>query len=218
MNKLFRAVTGRDQPFWVWELALEIRIPSVFLAYLIYNNTMHYLNANEVHLPDAKWGMTKGKLLELNKVKYRMNNLPRYGVKYEYSVDGKTYVSTRATTGAPYRNWMSWFYLDTITEAHYLQAIPVLRVGERCTVYYSKENPNLSALASDANSWEMAVLATFVAFPLFAGTSLKQQVFNFWRRFGPAKKMRIRVPSYDFPRPPPEAPPPPTHHSPIPRK
>jgi hypothetical protein len=214
---VYKRLTGKAEPYWLGECALELRIPCLFLAYYIYKNTYHYLDANEIHLPDCRWGVAKGKLLELRKVQYRMNSLPRYGVKYEYTVNGQTYVSTRATTGAPYRDWMSWFYLDTITEAHYLQAIPVLRVGERCTVFYSKESPHLSALASDANSWESSILAVVVCFPLLVGTQLKHQFVGLYRKHWRRNRIRVRMPVYDIPPPPPEMPPPPTHHSPVPR-
>ncbi|KAF5223391.1 hypothetical protein ECC02_003410 [Trypanosoma cruzi] len=206
-GRVYRFFTGREQPQWLWDLALEIRIPAVFLAYVVYVNTRCYYDALNAYQANSRWAMTSGKLLELRKLNYRYISVPRYAVRYEYEVDGKRYVSTRATTGSPYRNWMERFYNDTITESQYLQAIPVLRLGERCTVFYDKKNPGAhSALAHDANSFEISILSFFTVVPLLMGYLMKAHWWMLKKAYMPNKKMRVRFPPTARPHPPPEPP------------
>lgn len=214
----YKKISGKEAPQWVWDLALEFRIPGLFFTYAVYVNTRLYYDSMSAYQPNASWGMAKGKLLELQKLNYRYISVPRYTVKYEFEVDGKKYVSTRATTGSPYRDWMQRFYKDTITESQYLQAIPVLRVGERCTVFYSKTHPEKhSALAHDANSFEISILCFLAVFPMLMGYYMKTHWWLTKKAFLPGKKVRVRFPVYDHPPPPPEPPRQPTHISPIPR-
>lgn len=215
---IYRKVVGREPPQWYWDLALEFRIPALFLAYEVYINTSLYYGSLSSYQPNSTWAMTKGKLLELNKLNYRYISVPRFAVKYEFEVDGKKIVSTRATTGSPYRNWMSSFYKDTITESQYLQAIPVLRVGERCTVFYKKDNPGeYCGLAHDANSFEISLMAFFAAFPLLMGYYMKSHAWMVYKAYAPNKTFKVRFPKYDHPPPHRPPPPAPTHISPIPR-
>lgn len=217
-SRIYKAVTGREAPQWVWDLALEVRIPAVFFAYQVYVNTKLYYDSLAAYQTNASWGMAKGKLLELKKMNYRYISVPRYTVTYEFEVDGQKYVSTRATTGSPYRDWMKSLYNDTITESQYLQAIPVLRVGERCTVFYEKANPGAhSALAHDANSFEISILCFMAVFPLMMGYYMKAHWWMIRKAYLPGKKVRVRFPHYDNPPPPPAEPPQPTHISPIPK-
>ncbi|RNF12480.1 hypothetical protein TraAM80_00333 [Trypanosoma rangeli] len=206
-GRVYKFFTGRQQPQWVWDLALELRVPAILCAYLVYVNTQCYYDALTAYQANAKWGMTAGKLLELRKLNYRYISVPRYAVRYEYEVDGKKYVSTRATTGSPYRNWMKQFYNDTITESQYLQAIPVLRVGERCTVFYDKKHAgSLSALAHDANSFEISILSFCAVVPVLMGYLMKAHWWMLRKAYMPNRTMRIRVPRAERPPPPPRAP------------
>jgi len=218
-SALYRKMVGKEPPQWLWDLALEVRIPALFCAYGVYVNTKLYYDSLAAYQPGAKWGMAKGKLLELEKLNYRYISVPRYAVKYEFEVDGKTYVSTRATSGSPYRNWMERFYKDTITESQYLQAIPVLRVGERCTVFYNKANPGShSALAHDANSFEISIMCFLAVFPLMMGYYMKAHWWMIKKAYFPGKKVRVRFPVYDHPPPPPPPPRQPTQISPLPKE
>lgn len=186
---------------WLWDLALELRVPALFfLGTAVYNSKLYSeANAAWAGNPNAKVGVTRGKLLELNRFFYQHMGVPRYTVKYEFTVDGKTYVSTRATTASPYRNWMEGWYNDTITESQYLQSIPPLRVGEPCTVFYSKRWPDAhSALAHDGNSFEMSFLVFAGVFPLVFGTQLKSQFFS-WRRNFFRRKIKVKYPAWAFP-------------------
>jgi hypothetical protein len=202
-SKLYRKVTGKVPPQWIWDMALEVRIPGLFCAYQVYVNTRMYYDSLAAYQTNAKWGMVKGRLLELEKLNYRYISVPRYAVKYEFEVDGVTYTSTRATTGSPYRNWMSSFYKDTITESQYLQAIPILRAGERCTVFYDKAQPGrYSALAHDANSFEISIMCFLAAFPLLMGYYMKAHWWMIKKAYFPGKKMRVRMPANDIPAPP----------------
>lgn len=218
-GRIYKMMFGRPQPQWMWDMALELRIPALFFAGVVYVNTKCYYDALSAYQAGSRWGMTQGKLLELEKLNYRYISVPRYAVKYEFEVDGQRYVSTRATTGSPYRDWMKWFYKDTITEAEYLQAIPVLRVGERCTVFYDKKNPKShSALAQDANSFEISFLSFFAVFPLLMGYYMKAHFWMVRKAYMPNKKMRIRFPVYDRPKPPPPPPKEPQQISKLPPK
>lgn len=206
-GKLYRFFFKKEQPQWLWDAALEIRIPALFLVYVVYVNTKCYYDALSAFHANSKWGIANGKLLELRKLNYRYISVPRYAVRYEFEVDGKRFESTRATTGSPYRDWMSWFYNDTITEAEYLQAIPVLRVGERCLVFYDKRRPKAhSALAHDANSFEISIISFFAIIPLMMGYNMKAQFWMLCKAYMPGKKMRVRFPSYNRPPPPPPPP------------
>ncbi|EAN79450.1 uncharacterized protein TEOVI_000494400 [Trypanosoma equiperdum] len=217
-GRIYKLFTGREQPQWMWDLALETRIPALFMAYAVYVNTRCYYDALSSYKANSKWGITRGKLLELRRLDYRYISVPRYALRYEYEVDGKKYVSTRATTGSPYRNWMERFYNDTITESEYLQAIPVLRVGENCTVFYSKKHPGVhSALAHDANSFEISILCFLAVFPLLMGYNMKAQWWMIKRAYRPNKMLRIRFPPNCRTPPPPEAPSSPCHISAIPK-
>ncbi|KAH9597211.1 Protein of unknown function DUF3592 [Trypanosoma melophagium] len=217
-GRIYRFLTGKPQPQWVWDLALEFRIPALFMAYVVYVNTRCYYDALTAYQANSKWGMAHGKLLELKKLNYRYISVPRYAVRYEYEVEGKTYVSTRATTGSPYRSWMERFYNDTITESEYLQAIPVLRVGERCTVFYDKKNPGLhSALAHDANSFEISILSFFAVFPFLMGYLMKSHLWMVKKAYMPNKTMRVRFPTYARPPPPPPPPEGASQISPLPK-
>lgn len=205
---------GKEQPQWMWDMALEIRIPALCLLGVLYVNTRCYYDALKAYQANARWGITQGKLVDMKKLNYRYIAVPRYTVKYEFEVEGKHYVSTRATTGSPYRNWMHWFYNDTITEAEYLQAIPVLRIGERCTVFYDKRNPKAhSALAHDANSFEISIIGFLAVFPLLMGYFMKGHFWEFRRAYLPNKRMRIRFPIYDHPKAPPPQPKKPTQRT-----
>ncbi|KAG8345626.1 hypothetical protein TRVL_03532 [Trypanosoma vivax] len=216
--RIYKFFTGREQPQWMWDLALEIRIPAIFMVYAVYVNTQCYYNALSAYQAHSKWGITRGKLLELRRLDYRYISVPRYAVRYEYEVNGQKYVSTRATTGSPYRNWMWPWYNDTITESQYLQAIPILRAGEACTVFYSKKNPGLySAVAHDANSFEISILSFLAIFPLLLGYQMKTHWWMIKKLYRPNKMLRVRFPPYNHPPPPPEAPPTPSHISPIPK-
>lgn len=215
---LFEKIFKYERPQWVWDLALEVRLPGLVCAWVVYKSTRLYYDALSAYNQDSKWAMTKGKLLELNKQQYRYISVPRYTVKYEFEVDGVKYTSTRATTGSPYRNWMSFFYKDCITESQYLQAMPILRVGERCTVFYDKSNPSShSALAHDPNSWEMSILAFCAALPLLMGYYMKAHYVDVRRAYAPARKLKIGFPKVDHPKPPPPPPREPTQISPIPK-
>lgn len=215
--RIYRFLFKKEQPQWMWDLALELRIPAAFLVYVVYLNTKCYYQALSAYQANSNWGITYGKLLELRKLSYRYISVPRYAVKYEYEVDGKHYVSTRATTGSPYRNWMSGFYNDTLTEAQYLQAIPVLRIGERCVVFYDKKNPQTySALAHDPNSFEISFIAFFAIFPILMGYTMKTHFWMLRKAYMPNKKMRVRFPAYDHPPPPPPPPKQPQQKSPFP--
>lgn len=216
---LFHRITGKPQPQWMWDMALELRIPAAFFLYLAWTNTSYYLDAQTAYLKNSGWAMIDGTLLEMHKHKYRYIAVPRYSVKYEYEWEGKKYVSTRATTGTPYRNWMEGWVLDTITEAQYLQAIPVLRVGERCTVWLNKKRPDsITALASDANPAQTAILIFLGVFPLLMGYHMKCHLLWLRHYYFPGKKMRVGFPKYDneMSRPPPPSPPPPSQRSPVP--
>lgn len=218
-GRIYKMLFGKEQPQWMWDMALEVRIPALCLLGVLYVNTRCYYDALTAYDATARWGITRGRLLELQKLNYRYISVPRYSVKYEYEVDGKRYVSTRATTGSPYRSWMRSFYRDTITEAEYLQAIPVLRIGEQCTVFYDKKNPGAhSALAHDANSFEMSVIGFLAVFPLLMGYFLKSHWWAVRRAYMPSKKMRVRFPTYDHPQPPPPPPKQPTQISQLPPK
>ncbi|EPY29083.1 hypothetical protein AGDE_10134 [Angomonas deanei] len=218
-GRVYRYFYGKEQPQWLWDLALEVRIPALLLTGVIYVNTKCYYDALSSYQASSRWGITSGTLLELRKLNYRYITVPRYAVKYEFEVDGKKIVSTRATTGSPYRSWMAPFYNDTITEAQYLQAIPVLRVGERCTVFYDKKNPSAhSALAHDANSFEMSFIAFFAVFPLLMGYTMKAHFWMICKAYMPNKKMRVRFPTYNHPPPPPPPPKTPEQISKIPPK
>nr|CCC95084.1 conserved hypothetical protein [Trypanosoma congolense IL3000] len=217
-GRVYKYFTGREQPQWLWDLALEIRIPALFMAYAVYANTRCYYDALSSYQASSKWGITRGKLLELKRLDYRYISVPRYTVRYEYEVDGRKYISTRATTGSPYRNWMSMFYNDTITESEYLQAIPVLRVGESCTVFYDKKKPGTrSAVAHDANSFEISILCFLAVFPLLMGYNLKTNWWMIKRAYRPNRLMRVRFPPMDHAPPPPEHPPSPSQISPLPK-
>eukprot|EP00758_Cryptobia_borreli_P000338 Tbor_TRINITY_DN1052_c0_g1::TRINITY_DN1052_c0_g1_i1::g.12370::m.12370 len=214
---MYERIFGYPEPQWFWDLALEVRIPGIICAYVVYVNTRLYYDSMTAYQIDSKWGMTRGKLLELRKKKSRYLAVPRYGVTYEFEVDGKKYTSTRATTGTPYRDWMKWMYEDTITESQYLQAMPVLRVGEKCTVFYNKSNPGgHSALAHDPNSWEISILCFCAAFPLLMGYLLKSHFLQFRTAYMPPSKMKVGFPSAVRPPPPPPPPRQPTQISPIP--
>ncbi|EPY23387.1 hypothetical protein STCU_02411 [Strigomonas culicis] len=112
---------------------------------------------------------------------------------------------------------MEGFYNDTITEAQYLQAIPVLRVGEGCTVFYDKKNPGAhSALAHGANSFEISFIAFFAVFPLLMGYFMKSHFWMLKKAYLPNKKIRVRFPAYDHPQPPPPPPKEPQQISKVP--
>lgn len=216
-KSLWHRLTGKPQPQWMWDLALELRIPATFFLYYAWINTQYYLNAQTAYLKNAKWAMIDGTLLEIQKHKYRYIAVPRYAVRYEYEWEGKKYVSTRATTGSPYRNWMFGWLNDTITEAQYLQAIPVLRVGEKCTVWVNKRRPDsITAVASDANPAQTAVLVLFGVLPLLLGYHMKCHLVWLKHYYFPSKKMRVRYPAYDRPVSQPPPTPPPTQRSPVP--
>lgn len=216
---VFERIWGFPRPQWVWDMALEFRLPGLFCAYLVYKNSVLYYNSLSAYQPQSSWGMTKGTLLDLRKLTYRHIAVPRYAVTYEFDVDGVKYTSTRATTGSPYRNWMRFFYNDTITEAQYLQAMPILRKGEKCTVFYNKSNPSAhSGLAHDANSWEISLLAFCAAMPILMGYYMKAQCAQAFRDYFPRKLMKIRFPKVDHPKPPPPPPRQPTQISPIPKE
>lgn len=214
---LYKKITGRPAPTYIWEMALEFRIPAVIIGAVVLINTKHFTDANHTYLADSKVGMTKGKLLEMRKLTYRYTPLPRYAVRYEYTVDGVKYVSTRGTTGSPYRNWMEGWYDDTITESQYLQSIPVLRIGERCTVFYVKRKPQLAALAHDPNSWETSLMTVTCVFMLLMGRLMKFNVWLLKEKYKKKRSVKVRFPVYDHPVPPVEPPPMPTHISPIPK-
>ena len=94
---------------------------------------------------------------------------------------------------------MEGWYNDTITEAEYLQAIPLLRVGEPCTVFYDKRYPaDFSALAHDANSFEISLLVFLGSFPLVFGTTLKQQLYIL-RRNNFRRRIKVKYPDWAFP-------------------
>ncbi|CAG9574476.1 conserved hypothetical protein [Leishmania major strain Friedlin] len=206
-GRIYKFLFRKEQPQWLWDMALEVRLPALFLLGVVYVNTKCYCDSLTAYQAGSRWGITQGKLLELRKLNYRYIIVPRYAVKYEFEVDGKQYVSTRGTTGSPYRNWMEGWYYDTITEAEYLQAIPVLRVGERCSVFYDKKNPKAhSALAQDANSFEISFLGFLAVFPLLMGHYMKAHFWMLRKAYMPNRKMRIRFPVYDHPKPPPSPP------------
>ena len=214
---IFERVTGRRQPQWMWDMALEFRIPALLMATVVAINSKLYYDSVSAYHKNSNWAITHGKLLGIEKLQYRYINVPRYAVKYEFDVDGTKYIATRATTGSPYRNWMEGWYKDTITEAQYLQSIPVLRMGERCTVYYRKRTPwKHSALAIDANSWEISTIAFFATFPILMGSIMKAHFVVRVKPWMPLPKMRIGFPKHDHPSPPPPRPPQPTQTSPIP--
>ncbi|KAG5500652.1 hypothetical protein JIQ42_04671 [Leishmania sp. Namibia] len=218
-GRIYKFLFSKEQPQWLWDMALEVRLPALILGGVVYVNTKCYYDAQSAYQAGSRWGITQGKLLELRKLNYRYIIVPRYAVKYEFEVDGKRYVSTRGTTGSPYRNWMEGWYYDTITEAEYLQAIPVLRVGERCSVFYDKKNPKAhSALAQDANSFEISFLGFLALFPLLMGHYMKAHFWMLRKAYMPNKKMRIRFPVYDHPRPPPPPPKEPQQISTLPPK
>lgn len=220
-KSIFERIFGVPQPQWMWDMALELRLPALATAFYVYVNTQLYYDALSAgQKKDSKWGVADGKLLSLQKLHYRFIAVPRYAVEYEYTVDGVTYVSTRATSGSPYRNFMRYFYRDTITEAQYLQAMPVLRVGERCAVFYSKSNPGKhSAVAHDPNSWETSLMAFMAFMPLLMGYYMKSHYFTARQSFMPKPKMRVGFPKLDqeTSKPPPPPPRQPTQISPIPR-
>lgn len=182
------------------DFVLPIRIPALgLLAYTLYN-TYLYNQALQAFDRGSRFATTRGKLLSIEKNNYFYNAVPRYAVHYEFVVDGVRYESRRATTGSFYRDWMiplQYLFRDTITESQYLQAFPVLRQGEACTVFYDSKAPGRhSALASDANSAEGGVALYLAVFPLIFGNMLMTSWRGFMRRMRPPK-MRVRIPKYD---------------------
>ena len=134
-----------------------------------------------------------GKLLEIEKVKYRLNPIAAYMVRYEFTVNGVTYQSRRGTSGSPFRDWMWPYYRDTITDQQYLQSMPLLRKGEPCLVFYDVANPGARCcIAHDPNSWELAFLMFVGTIPLLAGNTLRVAFWREWQQWFP-KRMRVRV-------------------------
>lgn len=192
----------------VWsDFVLGVRLPALAILVCALYNTKLYYDAGKAG-PDARFGLTKGKLLELQRHKYGYVAVPRYSVLYEFTVDGVTYTSRRATTGSPYRDWMGLRYTDTITEAQYLQSIPILRIGEPCTVFYDKKAPaKHAAIAHDSNSWETALMLYAAFFPLLCAGMMKMQ-YQSWVRYFRVSKTRVGFPEWAHttarhPKPPP---------------
>lgn len=189
------------------DLALGVRIPCLFILFAAGYNTKLYYEAGQAWQQNARFGTAKGKLLKLHRLKYSYVAVPRYSVEYEFEVDGVKYVSKRATTGSPYRDWMGDWYTDTITEAQYLQSIPLLRIGERCTVLYDRTNPGAhSAIAHDANSWEISLMLYAAVFP-FLTANLWLMQWQTWRYGTKMVAKKIKMPAWSRP---PNMPPPPS--------
>ena len=181
------------------DLALHIRVPCLGLLWVAGYNTHLYWEAGQAWQPNARFRTTKGKLTKLQRMKYSYVAVPRYAVEYEYEVDGVKYVSKRATTGSPYRDWMGDWYTDTITEAQYLQSVPLLRSGERCTVLYDSKHPGAhSSIAHDANSWEISLMLYFATFPILTAPLLQLQFFN-WVTARQVKRTRFKMPEWANP-------------------
>lgn len=185
-------------PTWFHDMALEFRLPGFGLVMYSCYTTKLFYGSNGFWRSDATYSTTEGILLELTKHNPRYIAVPRYSVRYEYMVDGVRYESTRATSGSPYRPWMHHIYFDTMTEAEYLQAIPILRVGEPCTVFYDKRNPsgNHAALANDPCSFEHGLILFLGAFPLVFGNTLRGQVLTSWAKHFGKKRMKVRFPKW----------------------
>jgi hypothetical protein len=91
---------------------------------------------------------------------------------------------------------MGGAYNDTITESQYLQAIPILRIGEPCTVYYDRKNPQAHAsLAADGNSTEIGILLYLAVFPLIFANTFRMQ-YIVWKKMYFKKKMRVGFPAW----------------------
>jgi len=186
---------------WRWQLALHWRLPALLAVgyglrcnYICYQYKKAPNGHNDSDIPTAI--TYDARLLDIGRVKNLRLGLPRYWVRYEYWVDGVRYESKRATTGSPYRDWMGDWYMDTMTEAEYLQAMPVLRVGEKCAVWYNKSNPgSYPALAFDGNSFETGVLVILGGFPLAAGSLLRSQLM-LWRMKWFPRPMKVKMPKW----------------------
>jgi hypothetical protein len=183
----------------VQDMVLPIRLPALMMLCWALYNTWLYNQANKAFDRGARFQTVRGRLLELKKNNYFYNAVPRYAVRYEFEVNGKRYESCRATTGSFFRDWMpSFIWTDTITESQYLQAFPVLRVGEPCTVFYDTKNPKShSAIACDANSTEGGVALYLAVFPLIFGNMLRGHYVSFMRKWFP-KKIKVKMPKYDI--------------------
>jgi hypothetical protein len=183
----------------VKDMVLPIRGPAVLLLGWALYNTYLFNESNRALDRDARFSTVRGRLLAINKQNYFYNAVPRYSVCYEFTVNGKRYESCRATTGSFFRDWMPRFvWTDTVTESQYLQAFPVLRVGEPCTVFYDRRAPQAhSALAVDANSTEGGIALYLAVFPLIFANMLRTSVVVAWRKVFP-KKIRVRMPKYDL--------------------
>eukprot|EP00759_Apiculatamorpha_spiralis_P033201 PhF_6_TR3452/c0_g1_i1/m.5035 len=185
-------------PRWLQDMALEFRIPAVWCMWYSFRTTQHYFDAQSYYKPDGKWTTAKGTVLDIERHTFRHHYLPRYSVQYTFTVDGKEYTSRRATTGSIYRNWIHPYLptsVDAMTEAQYLQAIPPLRIGAPCTVFYAKSNPCLSGVAHDPSSYECSLIAFAGLFVFVWATQMKVTLFN---KFGQkvAPKHKIRVPNW----------------------
>jgi len=182
----------------VKDMILPIRIPALIILFWACYNTWLYNQANKAFDRGARFQTVRGRLLEIKKNNYFYNAVPRYAVKYEFVVNGVRYESCRATTGSFYRDWMpTWLWTDTITESQYLQAFPLLRVGEACTVFYDSKCPGAhAALACDANSTESGVALYAAVFPLIFANMLYGQ-YSAAKRKVFTKKIRVRMPAHD---------------------
>lgn len=183
-------------------LVIPIRVPALMLlSYSLWNTYLYNQAKKSFDRGETRFATTRGKLLSIQKNNYFYNAVPRYCVRYEYTVDGVRYESRRATTGSFYRDWIPFidrFYNDTITESQYLQAFPILRQNEPCTVFYDKKSPRYhSALASDANSAESGVALYLAVFPLIFANMLMATFMRMKRSWKPPVK-RIRMPKYDI--------------------
>jgi hypothetical protein len=181
------------------DLALHIRLPCLVILWVAGYNTHLYWESGQAWQQNARFSTTKGKLTKLQRLKYSYVAVPRYAVEYEYEVDGVKYTSSRATTGSPYRDWMGNWYNDTITEAQYLQSVPLLRVGERCTVLYDRKHPGShSAIAHDANSWEISLMLYVAVFPILMAPLMQLQYHN-WVIARRARRLRFKMPTWANP-------------------
>ena len=183
------------------DLVLPVRLPAlIVLGYAIYA-TWLYKQSNKAFEKNARFGTVRGRLIEIKKHNYFYNAVPRYTVHYEFSVDGVKYESRRATSGSFFRDWMTplGIMTDTITESQYLQAFPVLRNSEPCTVFYDKKCPGAhSSIASDANSAEAGIALYMAVFPLMFANKFKADLWS-WRRRWVPKRYRVQMPSWSKP-------------------
>ena len=78
-----------------------------------------------------------------------------------------------------------------LSEVQYLQSVPPLRVNSPCTVFYKIDDPTMSALAHDANSYQFTFMAYFGIFGLAFATSIKTSLINMYRARLRPRRQRI---------------------------